>query len=73
MNVRFEWFDLPCSIPAWVAEKTESDGDYYTIMLNVNCSMERLEKAVKHELEHIENNDFNSELSADLIELLRHK
>jgi len=72
MNIRFEWVDLPCSIPAWVAEQTESDGEYYTVMLNINCSRERIEKAIRHELSHIENNDFNSERSADEIELIRH-
>lgn len=73
MDIKYEWADLPCSIPACVTEKVESDGDYYTILLNVNCSEERLEKAVRHELEHINNDDFHSCLSADNLELLRHK
>ena len=73
MNIRFEVMNLPCSIPAYVAEKTDSDGDYYTIFINDNCSKERIEKAIKHELSHINNNDFNSELNANVIEILRHK
>lgn len=73
MNIRFEIMDLPCSIPAYVAEKTDSDGEYYTIFLNNNCSEERIKKAVEHELKHIINNDFDLEFGIDEIEKLRHE
>lgn len=73
MNIRFEIMDLPCSIPAYVAEKTDSDGEYYTIFLNNNCSEERIRKAVEHELKHITNDDFCSKCDIDTIEKERHK
>lgn len=51
----------------------QSDGQiYYTILLNSKFSKEQLENTFKHEMDHILNGDFDSMVSADRIECVRH-
>ena len=72
MDMRFEYVDLPYKVKALVTQSCESDGDYYTILVNSRCSAEQVREAVKHEISHIENDDFHSLLSVAELELLRH-
>lgn len=46
--------------------------DYYTIVLNARQSFECLQRAFKHEIEHIENNDFQKYRNVNEIELYAH-
>lgn len=46
--------------------------DYYTIVLNARQSFETLQKAFKHEMFHIQNKDFHSLESVDVIEKRAH-
>ena len=61
--------DLPGTIKAFVAKDTD---DFYTIYLNSRLSHEQNLVSFIHEMEHIENDDFYSDLTADQIERVRH-
>lgn len=55
---------LPTKIKGVVQEKR---GQQYVI-INANCSYEEQIDAYEHEMKHLENNDLDSELTADEIE-----
>ena len=61
--------DLRGTIKAFVAKDTD---DFYTIYLNSRLSHEQNIVSFIHEMEHIENDDFYSDLTADQIERVRH-
>lgn len=61
--------DLPGTIKAFVAKDTD---DFYTIYLNSRLSHEQNIVSFIHEMEHIEKDDFYSDLTADQIERVRH-
>ena len=61
--------DLPGTIKAFVAKDTD---DFYTIYLNSRLSHEQNIVSFIHEMEHIENDDFYNDLTADQIEMVRH-
>lgn len=60
--------DMPTTVPALVRENDDST---YTIVLNARLSRARQYKAYMHELEHIENDDFEKH-NVDAIEMERH-
>ena len=62
-----EW--LPISIKGL---STMNNDDGFTIILNGKHSAETLCATYIHEVNHIRNKDFNSVLSADALEKLRH-
>ena len=64
LDTRTITYPLPGSIKAFVCKKD----DFYTIVINDTLSAEEQYKAYQHELEHIKRGDFESDLSADLIE-----
>lgn len=53
-DVTIRYIDLPGSVKSFVREK---DGDY-TIVLNSRLSREAQKAACKHEMEHLDNEDF---------------
>lgn len=61
--------DLPTHIKAFTVK--DKDG-FYTIVLNQNLSFEQQEKSYAHEMEHINNGDFDSLLNADKLESIHH-
>lgn len=61
--------DLPTQIKAFTVK--DKDG-FYTIVLNQNLSFEQQEKSYAHEMEHINNGDFDSLLNVDVIESIHH-
>ena len=65
--------NLPNRIGACLAECTEPDGEYYTMMLNRNCGDNKIAESIAHELEHYFHDDFHSPLTVGEIENLRHK
>lgn len=71
MNVNVKYVDLPCTIRG-LAVKAYDGGDFYTIMLNSRMSAEMQAKTYRHEMEHIINDDFSSDLPIDYIESIRH-
>ena len=60
--------NLPCSVRGLA--KANSDGSY-TILLNSRLSFEQLQRTYIHEMRHIKEDDFHSELNVDLIEFIR--
>ena len=46
---------------------------FYTIVLNAKCSYTKNVETYRHEINHIRNGEFESELSADIIEFYAHK
>lgn len=63
---------MDCDFRGAVFCKTESDGDYYTIVINENLSEEAKAKTLKHEIEHIVCDDFHSDRPLNEIEAERH-
>lgn len=61
--------DLPCRISGF----TKKVDDHYTIVLNARLNDERQKAAYRHELEHIEEGDFDRSCDADVIEYFRHE
>ncbi len=51
--------------------RENSDGTY-TIVLNSGLTHEQQQETLRHELEHIENDDFRATETADDIERMRH-
>jgi hypothetical protein len=71
MTVAFA--DLPTSIKGMTIRSFDSEGDFYTIVLNSRLSKEQQQSAYEHEMEHINNDDFYlRDCSVDQIEALRH-
>lgn len=61
--------NLPTTISAYVVANADAS---YTIILNARMSHERKKASYLHEIEHIQNGDYEKE-SADLIEIHAHK
>lgn len=61
--------DMPCSIAAYTIANADTS---YTVVLNSRLSHERLLQAYQHELNHINNGDYDKRCSADLIEFYAH-
>lgn len=67
-NVRVYVIPMPARIQAYTVRK---DG-FYTICINESlCNHARM-RAYKHEMHHIRNGDFDSELSTGLLEIRAH-
>ena len=61
--------DLPVSISAYVVPNADMT---FTIVLNSRMAWERRVEAYKHELQHIQNGDYQKS-SADMIEFYAHE
>lgn len=70
MNFFIHLVDLPCSVGSYTRQN--EDGTY-TILLNARLSVAEQRKSYIHELSHIEGNDFDTEIQADLLERMRHE
>lgn len=62
---------LPVTIKGLTIRTTDNE-DFYCILLNGKLGQNALNKAYDHEMQHIDNNDFDSMYTADQIESLRH-
>lgn len=65
MDYCIRYIDLPCKINGTVAQ--DNDG-FYNIYINSKLSYEAQQKAIRHELTHIQRNDFYRNESLELIE-----
>lgn len=68
-NIRVLLMLMPGSIRAFTVLK---DG-FYTIVINAILDRKQQLKEYNHEMNHILNGDFDSGLSADLIEMYSHE
>ena len=66
--IRMVIVDMPATVKAYTVYQ---DG-YYTIVVNSKLNHEQNILSVMHELEHINNKDFDSMLSVNQIENIRH-
>lgn len=62
--------DLPSGVHGFTLLDTEGD---YTVFLNSRQTREMNMKTYKHEIQHIEENDHQKTLSADILEWIRHE
>lgn len=69
MNVTLLYAKLK---PSQTAVVRENEDGSYTILINKNKCPERQIQGVLHELAHIKNDDFSSDLHADMVESLLH-
>lgn len=69
LDVNVVLADLPGTISAY----TVANPDFsYTVVLNSRLNYERQQKAYKHEIDHIENGDYDKKCSVDLLECYAH-
>ena len=64
-EVIIRYIDLPCSAKGLVRE--DADGDY-NIYINARLPVDVQENTLRHELNHIEKNDFNPDKRIEDIE-----
>ena len=68
-QIRIYCLPIPGRIQSYVVKKD----DFYTIIIDESLSPEARMKAYRHELEHIESGDFDSEEDTGIIEIRAHK
>jgi len=68
-NIRTILVDLPVDVKGY----TICVDDFYTIIINSKLSNTQRQKSYQHEMDHIQQNDFESKNSAGLIEVYSHK
>lgn len=68
MMIQTRILDLPVGVSSFVLV----DDEVYTIVLNARLSAEDRARHYRHELEHIENHDFEKDMTADEIEYYAH-
>lgn len=68
--VRVRLVDMPTTVPGFSIQTPDG---WTTIILNSRCSHSKNLESYRHEMEHIENDDFSSELSVDEIEAVAHR
>lgn len=68
-QIRIYCLPIPGRIQSYVVKKD----DFYTIIIDESLSPEARMKAYRHELEHIENGDFDSDESTGMIEIRAHE
>lgn len=62
---------LPVTVPGFTVMTSDNE-DFYCILLNGKLGDKALCRAYDHEMEHINDNDFDSMYTADQIEQMRH-
>lgn len=70
-NIVVRLMDMPCSVKGCVVKDFDND-EFYTILLNSRLSHDANLSSYQHEMEHIDCDDFSSDLTADEIESIRH-
>lgn len=69
-NYQTIYLNLPCKIKGFAVYNTCED--FYTIVLNSRLSYAQNVETYLHELKHIKNDDFYSELTVNQLETLAH-
>lgn len=73
-NARVIYCNLPPTVKGMLVKTFDYEGgeDYYTIVINSRISYEQQKEAYWHEIKHIKENDFDSDLTLSKIEYTRH-
>lgn len=64
-QIIIRYIDLPCSSKGYVRRDTEGD---YNIYINARLSYDTQQAAIQHEMAHIENGDFDNDVSIERVE-----
>ena len=73
-RVRIIYLALPLSVKGFVTLTLDDNGEsFYTICLNTAFNDETQFSTFRHEIKHIAHRDFDSPLSVDRIERMRHE
>ena len=67
-DVRFIKMKMPISVKGFAVKSCQSDGDFYTALINEDLNESAAKRAVLHELEHVSEDDFTSDYSVSDIE-----
>jgi hypothetical protein len=62
---------LPLTVSGFTVMTSDNE-DFYCIILNGKLGRNALVKSYEHEIQHIDNHDFDSMYTADQIESMRH-
>lgn len=68
-NINVYLIDLPTTIKSYVVANADQS---YTIVLNSNLNYEQNMKSYAHEVDHINNGDYDKKCSVDIIEIHAH-
>ena len=68
-NIFIRYYDMPCTIHSYVMLNRD---DTYTVIINSRLSIDMQEQAMEHEMEHIQNGDYDRNCSLNLIEIHAH-
>lgn len=68
-DVRFVKMKMPIGIKGLAVKSCQSDGDFYTALINEDLSENATKRAVLHEIEHVSEDDFTSDYSVSDIEM----
>lgn len=68
VSVRYE--NLPTTVQSFIRENPDMS---FTVVVNARCSREANMEAYRHELQHLDHEDLDSEAPADQIEAEAHK
>lgn len=72
-RVEVRLINLPTSIRGFTAYTEDDTGEpVFTIILNARMDLNTQTRAYKHEVQHINNADFDSMIPADQLEAARH-
>ncbi|MFP3154428.1 hypothetical protein LQZ18_08365 [Lachnospiraceae bacterium ZAX-1] len=69
MDINLHLMDMPSTVSGYTVINPDSS---YTIFLNARLTYERQLAAYMHEMEHIQENDFENEIEVNYIEDYRH-
>lgn len=70
--IKVFFVEMPLRIHGATIRSFDNGEHFYTILLNKNLSEAMQIAAFDHEMEHINNHDFDAMIPADTLEALRH-
>ena len=71
-NIKVFLQDLPERVKGFTVRVFDEGQEFYCIVLNARLNRELLTATYDHEMEHINNRDFDMDISADQLEAMRH-
>ena len=71
-QIKIYLIEMPPRVHAFTVYEVESDGEYYTILINSRLSDQMQCEAYDHEILHINNHDFDHMYHVDALEAFRH-
>ena len=71
-NIKVFLENLPECVRGFTVRVFDEGQEFYFIVLNARLSREMLTATYNHEMEHINNRDFDMDIPADQLEAMRH-